>query len=246
MAVVADVFDLLLIDKDGEVIATTTLQEANIEVTVQENDVRGGKGNQLLGVLHADRDIAINCNDINFRYEFLAKQFGQDIKTGAGKAYAMPKWYKVDADLKIVLEHTPSAQGEIVIYNINGQKLTGFTVTDKTVDFTAATPTVQTGDEVEVRTYVYDTPPETKEFTIDNTVFAKGVKAVLETIEIDESTEEVIAKIQYEFFNAIPTGAVTINTASERTAQAQAFNLRVVKPKTSTEVGVVRRIPLTA
>jgi hypothetical protein len=252
MAVIADVFDVILIDSDGEVAATTTLQDANIEVSVQENDVRGGKGNQLLGILHADRDISITMNDINFRYEFLAKNLGQDIVTGAGTAYAMPKWYvAVDgatagsADVEITLDETPLSVGhELAIYNEDGVKITGFTVTGDKVDFSAATPTVAIGDDVEVRTFKYATPATSQEIKIDNSVFSKGLKAVLETIEVDEATETVTHKIQYEFTQALPTGAFTVNTASERTAQTQAFNLRVVKPKSSTEVGYIKRIPI--
>ncbi|MEX3710877.1 hypothetical protein ABFV99_00585 [Cytobacillus horneckiae] len=248
MAVVADVFDMILIDSDNDVIGTTTLQDGNIEVSVQEQDVRGGRGNQLLGVLHSDRDITINTNDINFRYSWMAKQFGQDIVTGAGKAYAMPKWYLVNDDESqpiITLDNTPATVHELAIYTEEGQKVTGFSVTGEEVDFSGASPTVAIGDELEVRTYVYETPAKTEEFVIDNSVFAKGVKAILETIEVDESEENPTHKVQYEFYKAIPTGNFSISTAAERTAQAFAQNLRVVKPKTSTKVGVVKRIPIT-
>lgn len=244
MAVVADVFETILIDDDGDVIGTTTLQDANIEVSVQEQDVRGGRGNQLLGILHSDRDINISMNDIQFRFDWLAKQFGQDIVTGKGKAYAMPKWYVVGSDNKITLEKTPSSTPELAIYTKDGKKITKFTLTGNKVDFTSATPTVAIGDSVEVRTYVYDTDPQTQSFKIDNSVFAKGVKAVLTTVEFDESSETETHYIQYEFYKAIPTGNFSINTASERSAQAQAFNLRVVKPKETTEVGIVKRIPV--
>lgn len=247
MAVIADVFDMVFLDNKGDVVATDTLVDANIEVTVTQNDVRGGKGNQLLGVLHADRDINITTNDASFRYEFLAKQFGADIKTGAGVAYAMPRWYQVEDDgtaTYITLEHVPLSEDELQIYNEEGQKITGFTLKENEVEFVGATPSVEPGESVEVRTYTYQTTPETQEFEIDNKVFAKGGKLILETIEVDPSTEEVLAKIQYEFFNAIPTGEITVSTASERTAQSQPFNLRIVKPKTSSVVGVVKRIPV--
>jgi hypothetical protein len=249
MAVVADVFDVLLIDENGDVVGTTTLQDANIEVQVQENEVRGGKGNELLGVLHSSRDINISLTDVNFRYDWIAKQLGQDIKTGAGVAYAMPKWYPVLDDAgkpTVTLDETPLATGnELVIYNEEGQKVTGFTVSGNKIDFTSATPAIGVGDEVEVRTYKYATPAETQEIEIDNSVFAKGVKAILETVEVDESTEQVTHKLQYEFYNVLPTGNFTINTASERQAQTQEFSLRVVKPKGSTVVGKLKRIPIT-
>ncbi|MCM3110037.1 hypothetical protein [Lederbergia lenta] len=244
MAVIADVFEVILIDNQNDVIGTTTLQDSNIEVSVQEQDVRGGRGNQLFGVLHSDRDITIDMNDIMFKFDWLAKQFGQDVKTGAGKAYAMPKWKMVGTGNTIELDHKPSTVSEMAVYSEDGIKITGFTVTGSEVDFTDATPVVAIGEEVEVRTYVYDTPATTQEFKIDNSVFAKGVKAILETVEVDESEERVTHYIQYEFYKTIPTGNFSISTASERTAQAQATNLRVVKPRSSTEVGVVKRIPV--
>jgi hypothetical protein len=251
MAVVADVFDVLLISKKtNEVIGTTTLQDANIEVSVQESDVRGGKGNQLLGVLHSDRDITINLTDINFRYEWLATQLGQDIVTGAGIAYAMPKWYTVEevsTDLQIELDHTPSDNGSIAIYDEGGNKL------ELTIDYTVSgnkvtiiDPTIQEGDQLEVRTYAYQTDPLTQTIEIDNQVFADGVMVILETLEIDETTEMPTHLIQYQFDNALPTGNFSINTSSAREAQTQVFNLRVVKPKNSTKVGKIVRVPYSS
>jgi hypothetical protein len=250
MAVIADVFEVVLIDEaTNEVIGTTTLQDANIEVSVSEQDVRKGRGNQLTGVLHSDRDISISLNDMEFRYDWMARQFGQNITTGAGTAYTMPKWHVVvdNTGAEITLDETPLATGhELAIYNEDGEKITGFTVTGNAVDFASATPTVAIGDSVEVRTFKYATPAETQEFKIDNSVFAKGVKAILETVEVDEGTETVTHKIQYEFHRALPQGNFSVSTASERSAQAQAFNLRVVKPKETTEVGTVKRIPVGA
>ncbi|MGZ9868115.1 hypothetical protein ACU3L3_06810 [Priestia endophytica] len=242
MAVIADVFDVLLIDGDNDVIGTTTLQDANVEVQVAENDVRAGKGNQLLGVLHSDRDINISLTDVHFRFDWIAKQLGQDIKTGEGKAYATPKFYTVDASgatPKITLDKAPIA-GTVAVYDADGEKLTPVTVTEKVVELP-----VGTAEKVEVRTYQYVTPATTETIQIDNSVFAKGVKAILDTIEIDEATEEATHQIQYEFYNALPSGNFTINTASERQAQTNETTLRVVKPKDSTVVGELKRIPLT-
>src|SRR5205085_10523262 len=98
MSFIADVFDVTLIDPiSGDVIATTTLQDASIDVKVTENEIRGGQGNVLLGNLHVSRDITISLTDIEFRYDWLAKQLGQDVKTGAGVAYAAPKFYTLDS-----------------------------------------------------------------------------------------------------------------------------------------------------
>src|SRR5690606_37772385 len=100
------------------------------------------------------------------------------------------------------------------------------------------------GDIVEVRTYTYATSASTESIKIDNAVFAKGVKAILETIEIDSTTEKATHLLQWQFPNALPSGNFSVNTTSAREASAQTFNLRVVKPKVGTVVGETLRIPL--
>lgn len=247
MALIADVFDVILKDETGDVIGTTTLQDAGIEFSVSENEVRAGKGNQLYGILHVSRDININLTDVEFKLDWLAKQLGQTITTGAGVAWHMPKWHTVvdDAGAKIItLDETPSSIDDIALYDANGVRLI------KTTDFTLATDEItiikvgiSVGDDVEVRTYKYATAASTQTIQIDNAIFGKGVMAVLETVEID-GDESIVAKIQYQFTSAVPTGNFSVSTASERNAATQAFNLRVIKPKTSTVVGQVIRIPV--
>lgn len=244
MGVVADVFQTVLIDTDGNAIGTTSLTESNIEVSVQENDIRYGRGNQLAGILHSDRDITLNFTEGEFKYDWLAMQLGQDITTGEKIGWAMPKWYEVvdnNSTLEVTLDHAPLASDSgIKIFDEDGVAVTG-TVSGSKVTFTTG---VSGGDKVEVRTYKYNTAATTQEIEIDNSVFAKGVQVVMETLEIDPQTEEPIATIQYIFDRALPSGSFTVNTASERTAQTQAFSLRVVKPKTSTVVGRILRIPI--
>jgi hypothetical protein len=252
MAVIADIFEVILIDTNGDTIGTTSLQEGSIETQVQESDVRAGRGNSLRGVLHSDRDITISLTDVGFKYDWLAKQLGQDIVTGAGVAYSMPKFYDVvDIDTVttgnqpgVTLDKTPKSITTLVIFNESGVEITGFTLTTNKVDFTSATPAVAVGDRVEARTYTYDTAAETQTIEINNSVFAKGVKAILETIEIDESTETATHTLQWQFDNALPTGNFTINTSSAKEANTQEFSLRVVKPKTSDVVGRSLRIPV--
>ncbi len=247
MGIIADIFEAILVDSDGKVIGTTSLTESNIDVSVQENDVRHGRGNALVGILHADRDITLNFTEGEFKYDWIAQQLGQDIATGAGEAWAMPRWYEAeesDTDVVITLEHEPLAtDNNLAIYDADGIEIpvtTGYTVSGKEVTLLTA----EAGDAVEVRTYKYATPATTQEIEIDNSVFGKGVQVVLETLEIDPETEEPIATLQYIFHKCLPSGNFSISTASERTAQTQAFSFRVVKPKTSTVVGKIMRIPI--
>ena len=188
MALIADVFDVILRETGtGDVIGTTTLQDAGIEFSVSENEVRAGKGNQLYGILHVSRDININLTDVEFKYDWLAKQLGQNIVTGAGVGYAMPKWYTLTDNAgskELTLDETPTNLSTIALYDATGTKLvptTDYTLTGKVVKV------IKTGvtGQVEVRTYKYATPATTQTIAIDNAVFAKGVEAILETVEID-------------------------------------------------------------
>lgn len=244
MALIADVFDVTLIDTDtNDVIATTTLQEANIEVSVSENEVRAGKGNALLATLKVSRDITISLTDAEFKYEWLAKQLGQDVKTGAGIGYAAPKWYTATgtSTITITLDKTPKSKASLVIYDADGVKVpdANYTLSTSTVTFTTG---VTAGEEVEVRTYQFDTPATTQTIEFDSKVFAKGFKAILETVEID-GDETITHVLQYQFDSALPDGNFSVNTASERNAATQAFNLRVLKPKNSSVVGRLLRFP---
>ncbi|CAH0118524.1 hypothetical protein PAE9249_01013 [Paenibacillus sp. CECT 9249] len=244
MAFIADVFDVLLVDDSGEVFATTTLQTADIEVTVKENEWRGGKGNSLLAIIHSNRDIAVKLSDAEFRYDWIARQLGQNVVTGTGVGYAMPKWYKASGttDVKITLDETPLAD-TLAIYKADGTLIpkTDYSAAGKEVKFSTD---VKAGDQVEVRTYQFATPAQTQTIAIDNTVFAKGCKLILETLEID-SNEVPVYKIQYQFDQAMPSGNFSVKTASERNAQAQAFDLKILKPRESDVVGRVVRIPLS-
>jgi hypothetical protein len=247
MAFIADVFSVTLISKDGDVIATTTLTDASIDVKVTENEIRGGAGNTLLGTLHVSRDVTLSLTDIAFRYDFLSKQLGQDVKTGAGVAYAAPKFYTVTDNagtLKITVDKTPSDSTSLAIYDADGVKISSsaYTVSGSAITFTTG---VVGGDSVEVRTYTYATDPQTQTIEFDSAIFAKGMKAILETVEIN-GDETITHTLQYQFDNCVPDGNFTIATKSDKTAASQAFGLKVIKPETSTVVGRLLRIPYVA
>jgi hypothetical protein len=252
MSLLVDVFDVILKDnQNGNVIATTTLQDANLEVSVDENEVRGGRSNALLAVLRSNKDVAISLSDVEWKYEWLSAQLGKDIVTGAGVAYKMPKNYEVvDIDSAttgnqpgITLDSTPSDTSSVVIYNASGTRITGFTVSGATVDFAAASPAVVVGDIVDVRTYTYATDAATEAIEIDATKFPKSVTAILETIEIDNN-ENATHTIQYQFTNVLPNGSFSINTSSERSANVQEVSMRALKPSDSTVIGKVLRMPI--
>jgi len=244
---VADVFDAIVIDNtDGSVAGTTTLQSANIDVAVNEVEVRAGKGNALQATLHVQRDITVDLTDVEWRMEWLEKQLGTTSSTGSDIAYAMPTWYTAEDDggVKITLAATPLTESSgLVIYNTAGTLIanTNYSVSGLVVTFTSG---VSDGDLVEVRTYKYNTAAGTQTLNFESDKFSRGVTLVLSTLETDEN-EAHLFELQYQFPQAIPSGSFQINTSSEKNATTQAFNLKIVKPATTTVVGKLLRIPLT-
>lgn len=245
MSLIADIFQVQLIDDSGNIFATSTLQTADIDVKVDMKDVRGGRANALIGILHSNRDIDVKLADVTFRKDWLAKQLGQTIATGATTAWAEPKWYTAveDTGIKITLDNSPLAsESGIAIYKEDGTLITGtnYSVSSTTVTFTSG---VVAGDTVEVRGYKYTTGATAESITIDNTSFADGMKLIMTTLEIDED-ETALANIQWQFEEAIPSGSFSFNTKTDRDAVVSNMDLRILKPKTSTTIGKIVRIPL--
>ncbi|NBI28598.1 hypothetical protein [Chengkuizengella marina] len=244
MGIIADVFKVLLKDKaTGKIFATTTLTDAGLAVTVGENEVRGGQGDPLRGIIHSNRDIELNLTDTEFHYDWVAMKAGKDIVTGAGVAYAFPEWYEVGSSSDINLKNTPLSDSDLVIFDSDGKEIDTGTLSGETVTFASG---VSEGDKVEVRTYKYQTDANTETIEFDTNTFTKGVEAILETLEIDERTEAPLNLIQFQFENALPDGSFSISTQSERQATSMETKLRVVKPKTSNVLGKSLRIPIAA
>jgi len=250
---VADVFDAVIIDNtDGSVAGSTTLQSANIDVAVNEVEVRAGKGNALQATLHVQRDITVDLTDVEWRMEWLEKQLGTTTAIGAGVAYAMPKWYTaVDLDAEgvgtaigFVLDNEPLATASgLKIYGSTGTEIavtSGYTISGDDVTIVGGVA----GALYEVRTYKYATAATTQTLNFESDKFSRGVTLVLSTLETDEN-EAHLFELQYQFANAIPSGSFQINTSSEKNATSQAFNMKIVKPATTTVVGKLLRIPLS-
>lgn len=248
---VADVFVCSLIDEDGNIFATSTLQNAGLDFSSNLVEVRGGRGNSLLATLPNSRDINIKLTDAYFRYDFLATQLGTSIVTGAGTAWSPQKFYTVGTNSTITLDETPLASGSgLQIYDDKGALMTAVASAPTATQYTISTNTVtfnsaMNSKVVDVRGYKYTTDETAQTITIDNSKFPIGMKAILETIEIDENNSPKY-KVQYQFDSAIGTGAFSVNTTSERNANVQEFNFKVVKPSNSNDiVGRIIRIPIS-
>lgn len=247
MGFVVDVFKVMLVDTaTNEVIATSVLQDAQIQRQLQSQEIRTGVGNALYGELYYNPSVTISLTHTFFEYKWIARTLGQTITTGAGTAWSFLSNYTVDATSKVTLTNAPLAATDVYVQNASGANVTGFTLTTDVLDFTAATPAVAQNDVLSI-TYQYSSDPLTQTIEFDDSVFGKGCKMILETVEIDGGGTPLF-RIQYEYTNAIPDGQFTLNTQSQRQATTQQMTFKVVSMATdgTSKVGEVRRIPIAA
>lgn len=243
---IADVFDVAFYHDDVIAFTSDTLTDANIEVAVNETEVRGGKGNGLIATLHSGRDITITITDPIFKLETLALQLGQDIITGAGVGYTTLEKLAVVlevADKIITLPKTPKYPAKLKV-SLDGVDL--IETTDYTLSGTTITITkvgVEVEDIIEVQPYAYDTSATSEKIVIDNKTYAIGGKLVLSTLETD-TEEKPTANLFYVFHSAQPSGNFTVNTTSEKEANATEIELKVLKSVTSDEIGYILREPI--
>lgn len=254
MSLIADVFDITLQTDGGDLIASTTLQSADVAIAVDEQEVRGGKGDALLAVLHSARRVDISVSEITFQWDWVANQLGKTAKSGATTAWAMPKFYTaVDLDAEgagtaigFTLDEEPLATGSgLKIFNAGTKAAVatpaGYTISGKVVTIVGGTA----GTVYEVRGYKYTTSASASTIEIDNTSFADGVVCVLTTLEIDED-ESPINLVQIQLDEVLPSGNFTIATTSQRQASATNFTFKAIKPNTATTLGRIVRIPISA
>lgn len=241
---IADIFKVLLIDNlSGETFAKTTLESAGIEVTEDTKDVEGG--GDIVAVLHNGKKEKIKLQDVLFDFNIMAKQLGVDIVTGKVTAYTFPKIYPVTGtDKTITLEKQPIVKNNrLAIYKMDGTIINSseYTLTGAVVKFTGTN--VAQGEEVEVRTYLYETGEKAQSIEINNKKFPNGVTCILQTLEISEE-ETPLNTIQFIFDSCVFEGGFKLDTKTKREEIKHSMDLKVIKKRGQDHVGRVLRIPV--
>lgn len=248
MSLVADIFDVLIQTDTGDMIASTTLSSADVKIAVDEKEITAGKGDALVAILHSARKVDISLAEVTFKWDWIANQLGQTETTGMAVAYAMPKFYTcVDSTGSIVInldqapKFTAAQTQDIKIFTSAGVPVDNSEIAILAKKVTLTSGAVA-GDIMEVRGYSYETPATASTILIDNKSFADGAKVILSTLEIDED-ESVLAEIQIQLDECLPSGNFEINTKSQRDASVSNFSFRAIKPRTSDNLGRMIRIP---
>lgn len=244
--IIADVFTLDFFQNDIPAISCDALTDSGIEIKADVKEVKGGQGNNLIATIHSSRNVTVTANDPTFDFGILATNLGSSVVVGEGIAYCPRETYtaKTDSDkIKVTLKKTPLNPDKIIVYGSDGTKLT------KTTDYTISAGVIEfvgnkikDNDVVYVEAYAYTTSATAERISIGANTYASGGKLVLTTIEIN-SDEMPVAKIQFVFPNAKPSGDVKIDTKAERDAVQNNLQFNVLKGSGTDELGYVIREP---
>lgn len=184
------VADALVITKSGLQIAAGTLSSHSIDMSTDVNDLRGGRGNKLIGRLKSNKNVSVTIEDLEQTPEFQALVSGAEIKTGSITAYVMPKEVRYVTG-GITLEHTP-LEAKIPCQILkNGSKVEGTVSGTKLTIATGA----EEGDVILVGAYTYNAT-SAKHFKVQAGKFAENVTVVLEEDVYDGETMQIIGRKQ--------------------------------------------------
>lgn len=183
------VADALVITKSGLQIAAGTLSSTSIDMSVDASDLRGGRGNKIIGRLKTNKNVSVTIEDLEQTPEFQALVSGAEIKSGSITAYVMPKEVRYVTG-GIDLEETP-IEAKIPCQILkNGSKVDG-TVSGTKLTVASATE----GDIILVGGYTYNAT-SAKHFKVQAGKFAENVTVVLEEDVYDGETMQIIGRKQ--------------------------------------------------
>ena len=196
------------------VLVGKTLLDASIETTLANTDVRAGRGNQLQYIYYHTAEMNINIAEAQWNLDFLAKQVGQDVATGAN-IYQEETVTLAGGGVGTVVG-TPLAVSGATIYG-------WATLDDGTVQkvtFTGKTFPVSGGSEndiVCVRYYALNSA--TQSLTIPSNFVPSILSLVLVAqLASSDSSTNIIGEVQIEVPRASMTGAFTISLTPDGVA----------------------------
>lgn len=141
----------------------TTNLNTSLEVSVQEQNVNGGKGNKLLYSYKYGRELSATIETANWKLEYIAANVGSNIVEGLTDVYKMGECVTLTNGIGI-LEKEPI--GDVAVELSEGTILT-VTPNDNKIDLTGKG---LTNESVKV-TYRYNTIAKTLKINADSTPY---------------------------------------------------------------------------
>lgn len=239
MEFLLSVADVLLIDKDGNQLASATLKSHNMSQTVDTTEIRAGQANDVLATIKNNKTIEVTIEDVQQKHDFIAMMLGSAIQKGATvDAYVLPQGLTV-AGNKAQLPQTPKEGENVVVTKADGTALEGASVSGN--EITGLTG-VGDGDIVYISGYAYSAPAENMKMSIASDKFAGSFKMVLDE-QVFNADMQIIARKQTVFYKVIPNDSFTLDGSAERAEKTTSYTFTVALEQGREDLGYVLYVP---
>lgn len=144
----AGVGDAILLKGQNIIGFAKTLTESTFGFTISSEEIRGGKGNALIGKYYHDSGLTVQITDSCFKLEYIAANLGVDLQKGGLGVYQNE--LTVQTAGKVALPQAPTAVAGSLIgwYRKPGEAdYSVGTITESTVTYTMAIPNAQVGEK---------------------------------------------------------------------------------------------------
>lgn len=239
MEFLLSVADVLLIDKDGNQLASATLKSHNMSQTVDTTEIRAGQANDVLATIKNNKTIEVTIEDVQQKHDFIAMMLGSAIQKGATvDAYVLPQGLTV-ASNKAQLPQTPKEGENVVVTKADGTALEGASVSG--TEITGLTG-VSDGDIVYISGYAYSAPADNMKMSIASDKFAGSFKMVLDE-QVFNADMQIIARKQTVFYKVIPNDSFTLDGSAERAEKTTSYTFTVALEQGREDLGYVLYVP---
>ena len=234
------VADVLLLDKDGNQLASATLKSHNMSQSVDTTEIRGGQRNDVLATIKNNKTIEVTIEDVQQQRDFIAMMLGAEIQEGQTvDAYVLPQGITVGAAGKVELPQQPKSGETVVFTKADGSSAT--------VELSGKTGTasggLQEGDIVFCSGYKYEA--EAEKMVIASDKFAGSFRMVLDE-QVFDADMQVIARKQTVFHKVIPNDSFTLEGSAERAEKTISYTFTVALEAGQQDLGYIAYIPVAA
>lgn len=232
------VADVLLIDKDGNQLASATLKSHNMSQTVDTTEIRAGQANDVLATIKNNKTIEVTIEDVQQKHDFIAMMLGSEIKKNQTvDAYVLPQGIKVRGG-KITLPQTPKSGEEVVVSKADGTTVST-TFSDKE---SASLSGVRDGEILYISGYAYESSTDNMVMNIASDKFAGSFKMILDE-QVFNADMQIIARKQTVFHKVIPNDSFTLDGSAERAEKTTSYTFTVALEPGQEDLGYVLYVP---
>ena len=237
MEFLLSVADVLLLDKDGNQLASATLKSHSMNQTVDTTEIRAGQANDVLATIKNNKTIEVTIEDVQQKHDFIAMMLGGTIKKDQTvDAYVMPQGLKVVGGT-VTLPQKPKS-GNPKLTKADGTPVEA-TFTEKV---SSSLIGVEDGDIVYVEGYAYTSSADNMLINIESDKFAGSYKMILDE-QVFNADMQVIARKQTVFHKVIPNDSFTLDGSAERAEKTASYTFTVALEPGQEDLGYVLYVP---